>query len=431
MPRSARALLSIIAVVFVTVNVAGCVSSTTSAPERRVLALADFSEPPADLKTDVVEISAGVLGGPEEIVIGEIISGPQGTEVQAQGEVRSTLADGTTEIDAVSPKVTARAIEPGESWPVEGLVGQVNGRPIFADAFFDPIEDRLLTLLALQDRVEARRALVEFVRRQFKETVDSELIVAEAESKLSPEQQQGVFAWLKSLQEETIAQLGGTRAAAEASIEAESTMTLEQFMQQRRDVSLAQRLLNERIEPRTIVAWRDVVQEYELRKAEFNPPPTLRVGRIRLSITSDAALIESVKAQIAQKRSFSAIVAELKLPDGGFWNQFDLPPDGIKGLQLADAVKERLDGLAVDTPSESLEQRGFVMWLAVISIERAPERTLYNREVQLRLENEIQARREIIERERYMATLRSRWVTDEIGEMERKLVEFALKRYWR
>ena len=272
---------------------------------------------------------------------------------------------------------------------------------------------------------------MEFVRRQFKETVDSELIVAEAESKLSPEQQQGVFAWLKSLQEETIAQLGGTRASAEASIEAESTMTLEQFMQQRRDVSLAQRLLNERIEPRTIVAWRDVVQEYELRKAEFNPPPTLRVGRIRLSITSDAALIESVKAQIAQKRSFSAIVAELKLPDGGFWNQFDLPPDGIKGLQLADAVKERLDGLAVDTPSESLEQRGFVMWLAVISIERAPERTLYNREVQLRLENEIQARREIIERERYMATLRSRWVTDEIGEMERKLVEFALKRYWR
>ena len=94
-------------------------------------------------------------------------------------------------------------------------------------------------------------------------------------------------------------------------------------------------------------------------------------------------------------------------------------------------MKERLDGLAVDTPSESLEQRGFVMWLAVISIERAPERTLYNREVQLRLENEIQARREIIERERYMATLRSRWVTDEIGEMERKLVEFALKRYWR
>ena len=214
-------------------------------------------------------------------------------------------------------------------------------------------------------------------------------------------------------------------------IEAEDAQTLDEFVQQTRDVMLARRLINERIAPRTIVAWRDVEQEYARRKAEFNPQPMIIIGRIRLNVTTDAAMVTQVKESIAAGKTFSAIALELKLPDGGRWNRFDLPPEGIKGTQLGDALKERLDGLAIDAMSEPLLQPGFITWLTVMTIDQPVARSIFDREVQLQLQAELKSRRTIIERERYISTLRSRWVTDDIGEMERRLLEIAVERYWR
>jgi hypothetical protein len=231
----------------------------------------------------------------------------------------------------------------------------VNGRPVFADAFFNPIEDRLIAIAAMPDRAEARRALVAVVSREFKETVDSELVVAEAESQLSPEQQEGLFAWLRSLQEETIAQRGGSRASAEQSLESESAMSLDEFLEVERDKALAGRLLNQRIEPRTIVSWRDVVQEYERREAEFNPPPAIRIGRIRLDLSAEADSVAKVRAMIAEGKRFSEIAREINLAEGGFWNRYELPATGIAGLALSDAIKQRLSDLKVDQVSEPIE----------------------------------------------------------------------------
>ena len=81
--------------------------------------------------------------------------------------------------------------------------------------------------------------------------------------------------------------------------------------------------------------------------------------------------------------------------------------------------------------SEPIEARGFVSWLAIMEVETQEQRSLYDREVQLALESELRARRRIIERDRYIETLRSRWVTDDIQEMESRLIEIALQRYWR
>jgi hypothetical protein len=411
---------------------AGCASS--SRPDARPIELADFARPPADLRTDVVSVSPEVVEQPEivEEEIVESVGTVAGTReyVGKREEVISRNAGGTQTVDSASQSFAAR-LEPGQSWPVEGLVGQVNGRPIFAQAFLEPIEDRLIAASSLRDRVEGRRVFVDLVRLSFKDTVDSELIVAEAESKLTPEQQQGLFAWLRSFQEETIAERGGSRAAAEASLEAEESQTLEEFIQQKRDVALARRLMNERIEPRTIVSWRDIEQEYERRSAEFNPPPVLKLGRIRLDPRTDAEKIAKVRAMAESGSSFSAIAAELKLPNGALWQTFDYPADGIAGMPFTDAMKERLTGLKVDVPSAPLEQRELIVWLGIIALDRPPSRSLYDREVQLQLRAELEGRRRAIERERYLDTLRSRWVTDDIGEMERRLVEIALERYWR
>jgi len=307
-----------------------------------------------------------------------------------------------------------------------------DGRPVFADEFFGPIEDQLRQIAANPDRVAGREQFVRTIRGYFKQTVDSELIVAEAESQLSPEQQQGVLAWLKSIQEATIAERGGSRAAAEASLQAEEDKTLDEFMQQRREVSLALRLLNQRIEPRAIVSWREVEQAYQRDAKIYNPPSQVRIGRIKLDVVADAAKIERVRALVKEGKKFSEIAKELELTEGGLWQASELPAGGVQELPLADGVLSRLKPLQPDQVSEELVQKeGFVVWFAIMEISQPRARSIYDRDLQLAITRQIQDVRRAIERQRYIASLRSRWVTDDIVEMEERLVAFALERYWR
>ena len=409
--------------------IAGCASDPT--PER-LIAVADFAQPPEDLRTDVVEISKGVIEGPEVIVVDEKDVARGSVEEKSRTIVTEKLADGERVVDEVSPKKIVDRVPKGGVWPVDALVGQINGRPIFANEFFAPIEDQLLQIASNPDRVAGREQFVRTVRGHFKQAVDSELIVAEAESQLSPEQQQGVLAWLKSIQEAEIAERGGSLAAAEASLQAEEDKTLDEFMQQRREVSLALRLLSQRIEPRAIVSWREVEQAYERDAKIYNPPAQIRIGRIKLDNVADAAKIERLKALVAEGKKFSEIAKELEVVDGGQWQASELPEGGVQALPLADAVLERLKPLKPEQVSEPLAQKeGFTSWFAILEMSKPQSRSIYDRDLQLAITKQIQDVRRAIERQRYINSLRSRWVTDDIVEMEERLIAFGLERYWR
>ena len=399
------------------------------------VALGDFSKPRTGIVPDAVPMDPRVLDGSRDRTDAD---GAPSDDGSADGTGMGDDPFGRADVAGAgrggrsdSQRAAQRApLDESRIWPVESLVGQVNGRPIYAEEFFEPIEDQLRVIAAGADRAQARRTLEAFVAQRFKAAVDSELVVAEAESKLSPEQQAGLFAWLRSLQEETIAQRGGIRAAAEESLQAEEGGSIEDFLRITRDTQLARRLLNERIEPRAIVSWRDVEQEYERRRGEFNPRPQIRIWRVRLSVETDAAAIERVKALVAEGKDFASIASELKVADGGLWNTFELPENGIAGLEFSDAIKARLEGLAEGAVSRPIESRDFVSWYAVLDIETPGSRSIYDPDVQLSIEDELRARRRIIERERYFESLRSRWVTDDISRIERKLIDIALQRYW-
>ena len=269
------------------------------------------------------------------------------------------------------------------------------------------------------------------MRAAFVRTVESELVVAEAESQLTPEQQQGLLAWLRTIQEETIAERGGSRSAAEASLAAEEDKSLDEFMQQRRDVAIAGRLLNQKIEPRTIVSWREVQQAYERDRKIYNPPPQIRIGRIRFDSKAEADKIERMKALVAEGKTFPELVREFDVPKDGVWQASDLTAEGVDGLPLNDSVKSRLKDLKPGEVSKPLEQADLTSWFAIVSIDTPVSRSIYDRDVQLAIEGQLRAVRKSIERQRYISTLRSRWVNDDIAEIEQRLVDFALERYWR
>jgi hypothetical protein len=124
-------------------------------------------------------------------------------------------------------------------------------------------------------------------------------------------------------------------------------------------------------------------------------------------------------------------VREFEVAKDGVWQTSDLTESGIDGLPLSDAVKARLRDLKPGEVSKPLEQPDFTNWFAVVSIDAPSPRSIYDREVQLAIEGQLRAIRKSIERQRYISTLRSRWVNDDISEIEQRLVDFALERYWR
>jgi len=448
LPRVAACVAACVAT-----GLSGCAGGRSGARE---LAVGDFASPTPELAA--IALKNRAEDRPVEADAGESMSGATNSAdatppdaMQRSGAVAGAArasngggasggvdASGGGAEAAASDARAAAAREPAGIWPVDALVGQINGRPVFADDFLEPISDQLKRCVANPDRVVGREQFLAVVKSWFKRTVDSELVVAEAESQLSPEQQQGLLAWLKSIQEETIAERGGSRAAAEESLQAEGTQSLDEFMRERRDFSLAMRLLNQRLEPRSIVSWREVEQAYERDRKLFNPPKQLKLGRMRFDTVAEADKIERVKALAAEGKSFSQVAKELGVADGGLWQSTDLPEQGIEGLPLSDAIKARIGGFegngaggGIDRITEPLLSRDFTIWYAVLAVETPPSRPIYDRDVQLGLYAQLRDVRRSIEQQRYIGTLRSRWVTDDIGEMEERLVAFALERYWR
>lgn len=374
---------------------------------------------------------------PEVGLVGPVAE--EATVVEAAGEVESddgafrddeTIRMAGPGGDLVRERIIVDDLPVGMPYPVDGLVGQINGRPVFADEFLLPLEDRILRIVAELPIPQATREVDRLVTQRFRQYVDSELIIAEAESRLTMAEQQGIFGWLQSVQQDAIVGRGGTRDSAVESIEDEFGIGLEEFVQQRKSVVLANQLLEKRVRPRAIVSWRDVEQAYRRDYAEFNPPSRVSIGRLRLHRERQAELVAEARRLFAEGLGFEATLKRVQPDADGAWLDLELPPDGIAGTSLASTVKERLDLERPDSVGEPLEQGVFISWFTVLGIETPPGLSIYDPGVQIGLENELAAIRMRQEQDRYLATLKDRWVAGDIGQMRDRLLVIARIRYF-
>lgn len=400
------------------VGMSGCAGSAIREEGIRTVGVEDLSG------GDTPGVQADQVVGPvlvEDETVAAIDDGRRINETVARIE----SPDGVDE----TRMFVSESVAIGVAYPVEGLVGQINGRPVYADEFLLPLEDRILRIMAELPLPQAVRELDLLIARRFREYVNSELIIAEAESRLSEEQQQGVLAWLRNAREETITNRGGTRDAATESIEDEFGISIDDFMEQRRSVALGQDLLRKRVQPRAIVSWRDVVQAYRRQFADFNPPAEVRLGRVRLHRERDAAVITDVEAAVADGADFERIVEIAGTTNEGFWIDVKLPEGGLEETSLAGPVKARLDVSTPGVVTDPLDQGPFRSWLTVLSVVRPPGRSLYDPKVQRSLESELSSIRFGQEQQRYIDSLRDRWVSNSIDAMLNRLLMIARQRY--
>lgn len=384
------------------IAIAGSCASDTAGPKVNDVTLADFARAPAQ-PLDVVQGASSEGGVPDP-------------------------SDELPVINDGSASSAPPPMAPGRRWIVDSLVGQINGRPIYASRFFEPIEDRILRVVAEKPHSQARVEVQRIVTERFQQFVDNELVIAEAESMLSPEQQEGLLGFLRDMQEQTIAGYGGSRASAQQSLNDQFGMGIDEYMVQRRDEVLAQDLLRRRVNPRVIVSWRDVERAYTRNSEAFNQQPRIVLGRIRISLTDELKL-NRMRELVTAQSEFALIAEEFQVEDGGLLGEFVLTEAGIDGLDLSDDVKGAIRDLPLGKLSEPVTMRSSVVWYCVIE-RHAPEfHGLFDADVQLRIRGQLQEMRRRAQQYRYLSSLRNRWISGDVDQMERRLVQIAFQRY--
>ncbi len=319
---------------------------------------------------------------------------------------------------------------PGDAVIVDSLVGHVNGRPIFADEFLEPIEDRLLRAAEEHRGVDLERTFQSIITEWLRQTVLNELILAESEASLSEQEQMGLFALLNRVYDEEIRKGGGTKSGAERRRQREGD-ELDQYLGKQKDLVLIDRIRLAKIQPRVVVTWRDIEREYQRRYEDFNPAATVTLARIRANTQTQAALIEDVTNRLAAGESFAVIAEELGFGDGGLWETFEAGPGGITDIEVSPIMKEALTGLVAGDTSPPFQLGSGTLWLHVVSLEQPRSRSIYDPGVQMGLDNAIRSQRSQIEWQRYIDSLLEDGVHDDLEQMADRLFDIARSRYGR
>jgi hypothetical protein len=408
----------------------GCTGSPELTQDVHDVEIDAFSRVPTGVIPEVVATPMPDVEPPSVTEIDHTVETADGAKFDRKAE-EITAVDPATQkkTTEVLDRGSSPALRVGQRWPVESLVGQINGRPIFAEEIFKQIEAAVL--LAAQDpNPDNARAQVDaIVRKAFRQQVESELILAEAESRLTPEMKQGLLGWLRDLQESTIAQRGGNRTGAEESLRDEMQMSIDEFVKFRKNAELTGDLLRRKVQPRVVVSWRDVERLYTQRHSAYAPDPVYQLGRIRLNKESQADKIEVVKRMLAEKKPFTEIADAVGMPDHGAWQRVTVSGGRMNVSAMTDDIQRVLSPLVPGAVSEPLEQRTTVQWFSVIGSDQPPVLSIFDRDLQLSLRGELQGTQQRIEQARYIQSLQKRWLSASIAKMELKLVQIARERY--
>ncbi|MCH8823088.1 MAG: peptidyl-prolyl cis-trans isomerase [Planctomycetes bacterium] len=416
----------------------GCSEGSDFGSSVRIVSLAEFSS--AEQASERQQVKARTSQetiAPKADTLGYVEPTTPDPEQPASSSPKSPTAG--SKVTKASPesdenfqeRPALRLEKPGDRIVVDSFVGQVNGRPIYADDFLSYLEDHLIEVAAKKTGQARIKEFEEIISLRLGRVVKNELILADAESSLSEQQQLGLLAFLKNREEEFDRQTSSSgRYAAEDRVHNESgAESLERHFNLDRDQILLYQLQRQKIEPRVIVSWRDIEQAYKARYDEFNPPARVTLSKIRLNNENEAQKIQQVKKRLEAGDDFTDIAHDLKELKDGDWDTFEMGEGGIAEIAVGDLYKEKLKGLGQGDTTDPIEFETTTMWLHVKKVLRPKGRSLYDHDVQQEIADSLQTFRTDAETEKYIRSLFEDGIFDELDDMRRRLVSIALQRY--
>ncbi len=189
----------------------------------------------------------------------------------------------------------------------DAMVGQVNGRALYASQVIEPIDPQLLKLGQTLPRPEFRRRSQELVAATLNQIVTDALILGEAERSLSEQERYGLLELLRLEREKLLRVFGeGARSVAERNLQQERGRSLDEMVEDRRAQLVVQRYLQQKLLPRINVTRKDIRRYYLENEAEFNPPST---RTLRLIVAANESAAKEIESRLAAGDPFVEIAS--------------------------------------------------------------------------------------------------------------------------
>lgn len=321
----------------------------------------------------------------------------------------------------------------GEPVIIESLVGQMNGKPIYAGEFLRPLDRTLAAEAALaRSGREWIASANKSVRDALTTQLQNELILAEARSVLTSEERAGLFSLLGRLRENLTTTAEGSTELANERLLAEEGTTLEEKAQDERDKILIRMLVSRYISPRAGVTWKDVQREYARNASMYNPLPIATV-RLIWAPKLDTARSASISKLLAEKTTFETVARDRKLNDfnageGGLLGKRTLDPGSPDAKLVEDTkVNDRAVTLAAGEFAGPIESGSRMIWVAIESIDQPPSTSL--EEAQLEIASRLRDRKFRDETARFFERLIEQGSKTDMALMNERLMLIAADRY--
>ena len=420
--------------------------------------------------TSIVNISDFSTDAVEEVVV---VEEPAETilvvdEVVVEQDSFEPSLDSSEDIEE-SISHTFMPTSVGVPLTVESLVGQVNGRPIYANAVLEPISDQLAAASKKMSRSqfaeEVRNALYQehesmgstLYSGRLYELVITDLLLSEASNRLTKEQSYGIFSLINRLRDDLASAQGGSQTLARVNLQLEAGVSVEEFLEFQREKLLIDALYREKIWPKVNVSWRDIQREFEqISLAEFSSEDANDVGEERLQAIllglssglnlgaipeakglvsigmirvpiDDESLANDVREAFSLGMSFKEVANDLDLPNDGLWQTFEMGSKGIHDIDVSDLMKEKLIGATEDAVIESFDLGRSTVWLSIMDIQKPI--SIYNRPVQIAVRNQLRWIAFNREKSRFIESLWGEGSIEEVQTMSERVANIAVRRF--
>lgn len=292
--------------------------------------------------------------------------------------------------------------------PIDGLVGHINGRPVFASEMLSHLRGFMHAEAAKTTNPTAwTRSVAARIQEMLRLRVENDLMLAEARESLTPEQRRGIHFVLNELRGSVVREHGGGSALL---AEQRMQKTLDEAVGEKLDEILLKEELRNKIWPLVQVTYRDVKLRYRRDFEKYNPP-SQATFRVIWAPAEPSDTPGTVAERLAAGEAFEAIAAEdfNRYPDDGLVTRSfrgelaaqTLFFNAVAGLNEA---ARQLEPGQVAGPIEFPD--GTVAWVKLESLESPAPISLY--EAQLAIEEELRRERWARERQRYIDRIRGK-----------------------
>jgi len=315
----------------------------------------------------------------------------------------------------------------GERYLVDAKVGDLNGRPIYARAWLEQIGDRLRARSAELPRPQWRAFAESEIAERLRSELKDQLLLAEARASLTPQEKQGLRAFLEKFESDVVSGASGSRTLAERQLAEERGITLEEARREREQLVLIQEQFRREIASRVQVPWRDIRLVYERNEGVFNPPPKAVFRQVRVR-TADPEAIARVSEALGAGMAFDE-VADLEINErrDPVEREFTGPFEEESFFGLV-ALNEAARGLVPGAWAGPVQAGAFTYWVYLKDVRREST-SLYD--AQLIIQEELYTRRLREEETKYLFKLIRRSGMDDFSNVVRRLTDVAEVWYYR